>query len=99
MIIRRCIAFISRIATQRDRDKLDNKFEKLDERLDKTELKVEGIASSIKAMHELNLANNEVLETKLNSTRAGQESIKELMSLRFMQLEELIKYKLSDRSS
>lgn len=77
-------------------DRLDIKLEHLDKRQDKTELEVASIATSISSINEVSLANNETLEAKLNSSRANQESIKELMSLRFMQLEELIKFNVCD---
>lgn len=79
----RLFRFFSRIVASAERDRLLLKFEVLECRMDKIEISQAEMKSEIKAIHEVWLANSELLEGKLNLSRANQEVIKDLIDTRF----------------
>lgn len=79
----RLFGFFSRIVASAERDRLSLKFEALECRMDKIEISQAETKSEIRAIHQVWLANSELLEGKLNLSRANQEIIKDLIDTRF----------------
>lgn len=79
----RLFGFFSRIVASAERDRLSLKFESLEGRMDKLEIFQAEIKSEVRAIHQVWLANSELLEGKLNLSRANQEVIKDLIDTRF----------------
>lgn len=70
------------IATS-ERDRIEEKLEKFDERLDLLESTDKQIYTRLEAIHETNLANNEALEQKMNASKANQEMLKSIIDVKF----------------
>jgi hypothetical protein len=85
---------IRKFFTDRDRDRIDQKFDHLDARIDELTIVTTRIESSIDSLNHVSLANQELFEQKLNNTRAGQENMKEMFVFRLGMIEDLIKSKL-----
>lgn len=79
----RLFRFFTRIVSSAERDRLLIKFEALECRMDKIEITQAEMKSEVRAIHEVWLANSELLEGKLNLSRANQEVIKDLIDTRF----------------
>lgn len=82
---------IKRFFTERDRDRLDEKMDHLDARIDDLAIWATKISTSIESLNHVALSNQEVFEQKLNNARASQENLKDLFMIRLGILEELIK--------
>ena len=79
----RLFGFFSRIVASAERDRLSLKFEALECRMDAIEISQAETKYEIRASHQAWLANSELLEGKLNLSRANQEIIKDLIDTRF----------------
>lgn len=75
--------FFSRLVASAERDRLLLKFEQLETRMDKLEIAQVETKSEIKAIHEIWLANSELLEGKLNLSKVNQEVIKDMIDMKF----------------
>lgn len=82
-MIDKIFRILRRWAASAERDRIDAKFDHLDERIDQIEQSNAEIRARIHSMHEIHLANNEALEQKLNASKSGQQQILSIMDLRF----------------
>jgi uncharacterized coiled-coil protein SlyX len=85
---------IRRFFTEHDRDRTDAKFDHLDARIDDLNITTTRIESSINSLNHVTLANQELFEQKLNNNRAGQENLKEMITMRMSLIEDLIRSKI-----
>jgi hypothetical protein len=79
----RLFGLFTRVITSAERDRLSLKFDALECRMDKLEICQAETKSELRAIHEIGLANAELLEGKLNLSKANQEVIKDLIDTRF----------------
>jgi hypothetical protein len=75
-------------SSERDRmaekfDHVDDNFSAMDERIDRLEIGQTEMKSEMKSIHEVGLANLELLEQKINSGKSGLEMHKEYMKEKF----------------
>jgi prefoldin subunit 5 len=91
MIFGKMFYALRRALTEIDRDRIDAKFDHLDERIDRLEQSNAEIRVKIDSINSVNFANNEVLEQKLNASKSGQERILSIMELRFSYAEDALK--------
>jgi hypothetical protein len=93
-MIDKLLRMIQRALASSERDRLNDKFDAFDRRLDRLELDTAEIKTRLDSFHKVNLANQELFEEKLNSAKSGQEVLKEMIAFRFSTIENLIKSKL-----
>jgi hypothetical protein len=87
----RLFRVIQRVLANSERDRISEKFDLMDERIDDLDRGQVEIKSSLRGIHDVNLANQELFEQKLNNSRAAQDNLREMMILRFSMIEDLIK--------
>ena len=64
-------------------DHVDDNFSAMDERIDRLELGQAEMKSEMKSIHEVGLANLELLEGKINNSKSGLEMLKDYMKDKF----------------
>ncbi len=82
-MIDKLISIIRRMIATSERDRIEEKLTRFDERLDSLESTDQQIYTRLDAIHQVNLANNESLEQKMNASRANQEMLKEVINVKF----------------
>jgi len=82
-MIDKLISVIRRMIATSERDRIEEKLTRFDERLDSLESTDQQIYTRLDAIHQVNLANNESLEQKMNASRANQEMLKEVINVKF----------------
>ncbi|ELS32793.1 MULTISPECIES: hypothetical protein [Pseudanabaena] len=82
---------IRRFIARSERDIIEEKLGRFDERLDDLESTDQQIYTRLDAIHQVNLANNESLEQKMNASRANQEALKETINTKFEYMSEALK--------
>jgi len=82
-MIDKLISVIRRMIATSERDRIEEKLSRFDERLDSLESTDQQIYTRLDAIHQVNLANNESLEQKMNASRANQEMLKEVINVKF----------------
>jgi len=92
-------SLIRRLAASSERDRLSDKFDhlegkidKFDERLDRVERIQAEKNERIRAIHEISLANNEALEQKLNASTVSVEMVRQIVDARINGFQDSIKY-------
>lgn len=90
---------VRRLAASFERDRLDEKFDllegkidKFDERLDRVEQIQAEKNERIRAIHQISLANNEALEQKLNASTVSVEMVRQIVDARINGFQDSIKY-------
>lgn len=74
---------VGRFFRNLERDRIDAKFDHFDERMDSLEQSNCEMKAKLDAIHQINFANNEALEQKLNASKSAQQQIIETMQFRF----------------
>ncbi|WP_103668440.1 hypothetical protein [Pseudanabaena sp. BC1403] len=74
---------IRRMIARSERDMIEEKLGEFNGRLYSLEAEDREINTKLTSMHEVNMANNESLEQKLNLSKVTQETIKSTIELRF----------------
>ena len=90
IFVRRALGKVDTDRIERKFEHVDHKLDHLDERIDDLEGHQIAIASEIKAMRETSLANNEVLEEKLNRIGVVAETRFEEVQRAFSHFEKLV---------
>jgi hypothetical protein len=75
-------------SAERDRiaqkfDHVDDNFSAMDDRIDRLEIGQAEMKSEMKSIHEVGLANLELLEQKINNGKTGLEMLKDYMKDKF----------------
>ncbi len=80
----------SKIIASAERDRLDQKFDHvednflaMDDRIDRLEIGQAEMKAEMKSIHQVGLANLELLEQKINNGKTGLELLKEYMKDKF----------------
>ena len=81
--IRRFLASAERDRIAQKFDHVDDSFSAMDDRIDRLEIGQSEMKSEMKSIHEVGLANLELLEQKINNGRSGLEMLKEYMKDKF----------------
>lgn len=81
------------LSAERDRfenrfDEISDKFEEFDERIDDLKIGQSEIKAEIKASNEINLANLETMEQKMNRNITTAESVREIVDARLTGFQE-----------
>ena len=89
-MIDKIFKIVGRWVASSERDRIDKKFDHVDDsfsamvdRIDRLEIGQSEIKSEMKSIHEVGLANLELLEQKINNGKTGLEMLKEYMKDRF----------------
>lgn len=82
-----------------ERDRLDDKFQKIDEKLDHFDERLDELERNqaekgerLKAIHEITLANNEALEQRLNLSVVSADMVRQIVDARINGFQDSIKY-------
>ena len=78
-IFKVCRKFLASI----ENDRISEKFDDMDTRIDRLELGQTEMKSDMKSIHEVGLANLELLEQKINNGKTGLEMLKDYMKDKF----------------
>ena len=81
--IRRFLASAERDRIAQKFDHVDDNFSAMDDRIDRLEIGQSEMKSEMKSIHEVGLANLELLEQKINNGKSGLEMLKEYMKDKF----------------
>lgn len=81
--LRKAFATVERDRIDAKFDRIDANFDHMDSRLDGLEISHSEIRNRLQSIHEINLANNEAIEQKLNATKVGQEVLGGSIDMRF----------------
>ena len=81
--IRRFLASAERDRIAQKFDHVDDNFSAMDDRIDRLEIGQTEMKSEMKSIHEVGLANLELLEQKINNGKSGLEMLKEYMKDKF----------------
>jgi uncharacterized protein YhaN len=97
-MIPKIIIFVRNLISSAERDRLQEKFEKVhekfdhfDERLDALEISQALQNEKLSSIKEITLANNEALEQKLNRSAVTAHSVREIVDFRIESFQESLK--------
>jgi vacuolar-type H+-ATPase subunit I/STV1 len=79
----RIFRVIQRVLASSERDRLEQKWEHMDHRIDNLEIGQAEIKTEIRSINEVWGANLEALEQKINSSRVSSEALKDIVNTRF----------------
>lgn len=89
-VIDRIFKIFQRLISSAERDRMAEKFDHVDDnfsamdaRIDRLEIGQTEMKSEMKSIHEVGLANLELLEQKINNGKSGLEMLKEYMKDKF----------------
>ena len=82
-MIKSIVKVLQRWVSSAERDRISEKFDNMDTRIDRLELGQTEMKSDIKSIHEVGLANLELLEQKINNGKTGLEMLKDYMKDKF----------------
>lgn len=92
------IIFLKNIISSAERDRMQEKFEKVndkfdhfDDRLDTLERSQSMQNEKLSSIHQITLANNEALEQKLNRTTVTAQSVREIVDIRINSFQESLR--------
>lgn len=97
-MISKLVIFIRNIISSAERDRLQEKFEKVYDKFDKFDDRLDALEGSqalqnekLSSIEKITLANNEVLEEKLNRSTVTVQSVREIVDLRIETFQESLK--------
>lgn len=89
---------LKRWAISAERDRLEEKFEKVHEKFDHFDDRLDALESSqelqnekLSSIRDITLANNEALEQKLNRSAVTAQSVREIVDIRIQGFQETLK--------
>lgn len=82
-VLRKIVASAERDRMAEKFDHVDDNFSAMDARIDRLEIGQSEMKSEMKSIHEVGLANLELLEQKINNGKSGLEMLKEYMKDKF----------------
>lgn len=82
-MIKSIVKVLQRWVASAERDRISEKFDDMDTRIDRLELGQTEMKSDMKSIHEVGLANLELLEQKINNGKTGLEMLKDYMKDKF----------------
>jgi hypothetical protein len=82
-MIKSIVKALQRWVASAERDRISEKFDDMDTRIDRLELGQTEMKSDMKSIHEVGLANLELLEQKINNGKTGLEMLKDYMKDKF----------------
>lgn len=92
------VRVIQRWAASADRDRNDRLFEKVDDKLDHFDERLDSLEKSqaqqnekLSAIYQISSANNEALEQKVNRTTVTAQSVREIVDVRLEAFQESLK--------
>lgn len=98
-MISKIFSLIRKLLSSAERDRIEDKFIRIDnsldhfdERLDHIERKQAAQDEKLSAIHEVTLANNEALEQKLNASKVSAEVVRQIVDLRVDGVHESIRH-------
>ena len=90
--------FVSRWISSAERDRMEEKFEKVNEKFDHFDDRLDDLETSqalqnekLSSIHQITLANNEALEQKLNRSAVTNQSIRDIVDVRIESFQESLK--------
>ena len=82
-MIKSIVKVLQRWVASAERDRISEKFDDMDTRIDRLELGQTEMKSDMKSIHEVGRANLELLEQKINNGKTGLEMLKDYMKDKF----------------
>lgn len=82
-MIKSIVKVLQRWVASAERDRISEKFDDMDTRIDRLELGQTEMKSDMKSIHEVGLAKLELLEQKINNGKTGLEMLKDYMKDKF----------------
>ena len=79
----RIFRVIQKVLASSERDRLEEKWEHMDNRIDSLEIGQAEIKGELKSINHVWSANLETLEQKLNSSKVNSEVLRDLVTTRF----------------
>lgn len=90
--------FVSRWISSAERDRMQEKFEKVNDKFDHLDERIDSLETSqamqnekLSSIHQITLANNEVLEQKLNRNIVTSQSVREIVDFRIEAFQDSLK--------
>jgi len=97
-MISKLIIFVRNIVSSAERDRLQEKFEKVHEKFDHFDKRLDALEVSqalqnekLSSIKEISLANNEALEQKLNRSAVTAQSVREIVDFRIEAFQESLR--------
>jgi len=97
-MISKLIIFVRNIVSRAERDRMEERFEKVNEKFDHFDDRIDDLETSqalqnekLSSIHQVTLANNEALEQKLNRSAVTNQSIRDIVDVRIESFQESLK--------
>lgn len=97
-MISKLIIFVRNIVSSAERDRMQEKFERVNDKFDHLDDRIDSLETSqalqnekLSSIHQVTLANNEVLEQKLNRNSVSSQSVREIVDLRIEAFQDSLK--------
>ena len=97
-MISKLIIFVRNIVSRAERDRMEERFEKVNEKFDHFDDRIDDLETSqalqnekLSSIHQVTLANNEALEQKLNRNTVTNQSVREIVDIRIEAFQESLR--------
>jgi len=97
-MISKLIIFVRNIVSRAERDRMEERFEKVNDKFDHLDDRIDSLETSqamqnekLSSIHQVTLANNEALEQKLNRNTVTNQSVREIVDIRIEAFQESLR--------